>query len=239
MTLLSALLALLLAAVPIAGAAPEDDLNQAAAADLPVQARQEAFNRLVALGNTDLGLVSRVANTEAEDTRRRWVAIRVIGHVGGDAAESTLTTLLADPQPAIRAAAVGALGETGKRAHTARVVALLEDPAVTVRAEAATALGKIGDPAAVPALSKAIDARASYHRDASLWVRRHYVMALGAIGHKDAVPALLRALDDADPVVSEAAVPAFERIGGFTMGEGRTPEQQREAWRRWGQAQVQ
>lgn len=235
MTLLPILLALVLSAA----AAPEDDLHQAAAAELPVQARQEAFDRLVALGTTDLGLVTRVATTEAEDTRRRWVAIRVLGHVGGDGAEGTVISLLADPQPAIRAAAVGALGETGKRAHTARIVALLEDPAVIVRAEAATALGKIGDPAAVAALSKAIDARASYHRDASLWVRRHYVLALGSIGHKDAVPALLRALDDEDPGVAEAAIPAFERIGGFSMGEGRTPEQQREAWRRWGQAQVQ
>lgn len=235
MTSLLCLLALGLSAL----AAPSDDLNLAAAADVPVQARQEAFDRLVRLGDTDIGLVTQTAMAEAEDTRKRWVAIRVLGHVGGDAAEGTVVGLLGDPQPAIRAAAVGALGETGKRAHTAGIAALLEDPAVIVRAEAATALAKIGDPSAVPALSRALQSRASYHRDSSLWVRRHYVMALGSIGHKDAVPALLQALDDPDPVVAEATIPAFEQIGGFSMGEGRTDEQQREAWRRWASAQVQ
>lgn len=231
------MLSLLLVLSGLALAAPEDDLNLAAASDVPVVARQEAFDRLVVLGLTDTALVLRVAQDTSEDTRRRWVAIRVLGNVKGDRAEQALLALLSDPQPAIRAAAVGALGDTGKMGHTPAVMALLEDPAIIVRAEAAVALGKLRDPRAVPALSKALQAKSAWRNAQSLWVRKHYVLALGSIGHKDGIPALLRALDDEDPIVAEAAIPALEQVGGFSMGEGRTPEQQREAWRRWAQAQ--
>ena len=224
--------------VATAHAGPTDDLNLAAAADVPTVARQEAFDRLVVLGTTDTSLVTGVATTEDADTRKRWVAIRVLGHVGGAGAQQTLRGLLSDPQPAIRAAAVGALGDLGKWTNTASVAAMVEDPAVIVRAEAAAALGKLGDPAAIPALSRALSSQSNYHRDTSLWVRRHYVMALGDIGTKAAVPALLHALDDADPDVSAAAIPAFEKVGGFSMGQGRTADQEKEAWRRWGVAQV-
>jgi len=234
---MSFLLCLLALALPVR-AAPADDLNLAAAADVPTVARQEAFDRLVILGSTDTGLVTRVAQTEDDDTRKRWVAVRVLGHVGGDGAQATLLGLLKDPQPAIRAAAVGALGELGKWGNTATLTAMLDDPAIIVRAEAASALAQLGDPTAVPALSKALASPGNYHRDTSLWVRKHYVVALGEIGTKDAVPALLRALDDADPDVAAAAIPAFEHVGGFSMGEGRNLDQQKEAWRRWAAAQV-
>lgn len=220
-----------------AAAAPVDDLNLAAASDVPVVARQEAFDRLVMAGLTDTALVHQVAADSNGDTRKRWVAIRVLGHVGGDRAEQALLALIDDPQPAIRAAVAGALGETGNMRYTQSIMALLQDPAVMVQAEAATALAALRDPVAVPALAKALESKSGYRNDTSLWVRRHYVMALGSIGHKDGIPALVRALDDEDPQVAEAAIPALEQIGGFSMGEGRTWEQQREAWRRWGQAQ--
>lgn len=219
-------------------AGPSDDLALAADGDIPVVARQQAFERLVALGSTDIALVSQVATAEEADTRQRWVAIRALGHIGGASAEQLVTRLLQDPQPAIRAAAVGALGETGKRDHSTAVAAMLKDPAIIVRAEAATALAKLGDPRSVDALSAALDDKSNWHRDTPLWVRRHYVMALGEIGNKSAVPALLRAMDDPDPQVAAEVVPAFEKIGGFSMGEGRTDEQEREAWRRWASAQV-
>ncbi|NOY25318.1 MAG: HEAT repeat domain-containing protein [Oligoflexia bacterium] len=238
MTLCITLLSLALSLGPTAWAAPLDDLNLAAAADVPATARQEAFDRLVTLGNTDTSLVTQVATTEDQDTRLRWVSIRVLGHVGGAGAEQTVSALLTDPQPAIRAAAVGALGETNNRIHTTAIAAMLDDPAVIVRAEAATALGKLGDPTAVPALAKALRSKSNYHRDSSLWVRRHFVIALGDIRDKSAVPALLRAMDDEDTAVAQATIPAFEQIGGFSMGQGRTPEQQREAWRRWASAQI-
>ncbi len=223
----------------LAHAGPTQDLAMATDADLPVQARQEAFDRIVSLGSTDITMIQGLARQEDGDTRQRWVAIRALGHVGGAAAEQTLQDLLADPQPAIRAAAVGGLGETGKNMYTASVAKMLQDPAIIVRAEAATALGKLGDKGAVGALADALEDKSNWHRGSPLWVRRHYVLALGDIGHKSAVPALLRAMDDPDPAVAAETVGAFEKIGGFSMGEGRSPDQEREAWRRWASAQVQ
>ncbi|RME26011.1 MAG: HEAT repeat domain-containing protein [Deltaproteobacteria bacterium] len=234
MTLIS--LFLLLGLPVLAG--PEQDMALASDPDLPVAARQEAFDRIVALGATDIAMVRSLALDEDADTRKRWVAIRALGHIGGAQAEQILVGLLSDPQPAIRAAAVGGLGEIGDRSHTDDVAALLRDPAIIVRAEAATALGAMGDPQAVPALAQALEDPTNYHRGTSLWVRRHYVIALGEIGDKSAVPALLRAMDDPDPIVAAEVVPAFEKIGGFSMGEGRSPEQERDAWRRWASAQI-
>lgn len=232
----SLLLALSLGLAALAG--PTEDLALAADSDVPVVARQQAFERLVATGATDTALVLQVARDQAGDTRKRWVAIRALGHIGGAGAMQAVQDLLADPQPAIRAAAVGALGETGRTELTASVAAMLADPAIIVRAEAAVALGKLGDDEGVQPLAEALEDRSNWHRGTPLWVRRHYVVALGDIGHKAAVPALLRALDDPDPLVAAEVVPAFEKIGGFTMGEGRTPEQELEAWRRWASAQV-
>ncbi len=235
MTLFSLLLSL---SLPVL-AGPDQDMAMASDPELPVAARQEAFDRIVALGATDIGMVRELATDGDADTRKRWVAIRALGHIGGAQADQILEGLLSDPQPAIRAAAVGGLGEIADRQHTDEIAGLLTDPAIIVRAEAAAALGAMGDPKAVTPLSKALDDTTNFHRGTSLWVRRHYVVALGDIGDKDAVPALLRALDDADPVVSAEVIPAFEKIGGFSMGEGRTPDQERDAWRRWASAQVQ
>jgi FOG: HEAT repeat len=153
-------------------------------------------------------------------------------------ARATLLTLLDDEQPAIRAAAVQALGDLGDRKTAGVIAAKLQDPAVIVRAGAAEALGKIRDQGTVQALSDAVMARDNYYRGSSLWVRRHYVASLGEIGSRDAVPTLLRTLDDADEGVRTASVKALEGIAGFSYAEGRDLEQQREAWRRWAQAQV-
>ena len=161
MTLLPLLLALTTGAL----AGPVQDLAQAADPDLPVAARQEAFDRLVSLGSTDTSLVLSTALDVEGDTRKRWVAIRALGHIGGSSAEQTLVQLLDDPQPAIRAAAVGALGETGRRSHATVVTGKLQDPAVIVRAEAATALGKLGDPSAVNALMTGTPGHGVPHHD--------------------------------------------------------------------------
>ncbi|MCB9779963.1 MAG: HEAT repeat domain-containing protein [Alphaproteobacteria bacterium] len=236
MSLLSFALA---AVIGVAHAGPVQDLAQAADGDLPAVARQEAFDRLVVLGATDTATVLTMARNPDGDTRQRWVAIRVLGHVGGDGAENALVGLLDDPQPAIRAAVVGALGELGKSRNTGAVAAKLSDPAIIVRAEAANALGMLRDPSAVDALGKAIDDKSNFHRGSPLWVRKHYVRALGEIGHKNGVRYLLRAMDDQDPEVQAETIPAFEKISGFSMAQGRTQEQEREAWRRWASAQVQ
>ena len=214
------------------------DLAEAADSDIPEAARMAAFDRLVGTGQTNITHVRDVATAADADTRQRWVAIRVLGKVRGDGPRDVLLSLLDDEQPAIRAAATQALGDLGDRNTVPQLIEQLKDPAVIVRAGAAEALGKLGAGDAVSALADALMARDNYYRGSSLWVRAHFVASLGQIGSRDAVPTLLRALDDADVGVQLAAVSAMEQVAGFSYAEGRDAEQQRAAWRRWGQAQL-
>ena len=222
----------------LAHADPVADLRQASDPDLPQGARMEAFERLVRTGTTDISLVSEVCSSD-DDTRRRWVACRVLGQVGGARSRGILVALLKDGEPAMRTAAAQSLGDLGDDTAWSELTPLLQDPAVIVRSGAAEALGKLRNPAAVPALKEALFASSSYHRGQSMWVRRHYVDALGEIGHRSAVPVLLKALDDPDDQVVAAVVPAFEKVAGFSYDEGRSDFEVKAAWRRWAQAQVQ
>ncbi len=231
-----AVLALALA-LPARAGAPED-LALAADASADEATRMAAFDRLVALGATDMGHVLAVAGSADADARQRWVAVRALGRIGGARAREALVGLLADDMPAMRAAAAQALGDLGDRTVTGRLTPLLDDPAILVRASAAEALGKLRDPSAVPALDRALASRDNYYRGSSLWVRRHFVAALGAIGDEAAVPALLRCLDDADEAVSAEAVRAFEKVAGFSYADGRDLDEQKAAWRRWAAARL-
>lgn len=211
----------------------QDDLVVAANPELPEAARMEAFQRLVQRGSLELEGLRTVATQDASDARQRWVAVRVLGKVGGPRARDILLEVLGDEMPAMRSAAVSALGDLGDKNASDDVAARLADPAIMVRAAAAEALGKLRDPSTVPALVAALEDRSNYHRGASLWVRSDYVEALGRIRDPAAVPALGKALDDADPDVAAAAVAALEGIAGFSMGQGRDVAAEREAWRRW------
>lgn len=229
---------LLLLSSALVWASQEADLVEAANSQVSEKTRMDAFDRLVRTGQTDLAHLRDVAVSSDADTRQRWVAIRVLGKVRGDAPRDLLVGLLGDEQPAIRAAATQALGDLGDVGTVPQIMQMLADPAVIVRAGAAEALGKMGDSRAVSPLADALHARDNYYRGSSLWVRSHFVAALGEIGSRDAVPTLLRALDDADTLVQVASVKAFEQVAGFTFTEGRDAEQQRSAWRRWAQAQL-
>lgn len=220
----------------LAGAA--DDLRLASDANLDDTTRMAAFQRLVNDGSMDINAVVAAAQASEGDARQRWVAVRALGEIGGDRCKEVLVGLVADPMPAMRAAAAGGLGDLGSKDTLPQLTGLLVDPAVIVRAAAAEALGKIGSRDAVPALIAALESRDNYHRGSSLWVRRHYVLALGNIGDKAAVGALLRGLDDGDPGVAEASIVAFEQIAGFNMKEGRDNREEKEAWRRWAAAQL-
>jgi len=221
-----------------AWAGPVQDLSQAADQDLPEEARKEAFERLVAAGGTDIGVVSRVAVDDEGDTRKRWVAIRALGQIRGDRAKELLVQLTENAEPAIRTAAVQAIGDIGDNRMSPTLIEKLSDPAVIVRAGAAEALCKVGDQSAVTSLDKALRSRTNFYRGSSLWVRKHYVAALGCIGGRESIPVLLRAIQDADPSVQSSAVLAFREVAGFSYAEGRSPEEEIAAWKRWGADQL-
>ncbi len=192
-----------------------------------------AFERLVALGSTDMDLVSKVSQDDGADARQRWVAVRALGQIKGDRSKNILIGLVVDPMPAIRAAAAAAMGDYGHKDFVPYLVTLIQDPAVIVRASAAKALSQAGDQRAVEVLSQALEDKANTFRGKSVWVRKYFVEALGSIGSTDAYPALLRAMDDPDETVAEQAIPALEKVAGFSYSSGRTEKQEREAWRRF------
>lgn len=231
-------LTLLILVMQAANADIPSDIVVAADKSLSEESRRAAFDRVVAEGRSDTTALIQ-AGLDGEDTPTRWVAIRALGHIGGFPIQQTLLELLSDPEPAIRSAAIGALAEVGNRSHSGQIAQLLTDPAILVRASAANALGELRDPSVVSALDHALSASDNYYRGTSLWVRPHFVTAMGAIGDIQALPALLRGLEDEDPDVVDASLRALERISGFSMADGRTPEEEREAWRRWTTTQIQ
>lgn len=214
-------------------AAPAEDLALASSKAASEEVRMEAFDRLVALGATDMNVVTEVSQAEDGDARQRWVAIRALGQIGGDRSRGILIGLSKDPMPAIRAASAAAMGDFGDQVFVPYLVQLVQDPAVIVRAASATALSAMGDGRAVEALSDALRDKKNTFRGRSIWVRKYFVEALGGTGSKSAYPALLRAMDDPDGEVAAKVIPALEKIAGFSYSSGRTSKQEQEAWRRY------
>ncbi len=223
------LLAALLAVPAHADALAE--IRRAADPGLTEAARMAAFDAAVAEGCGPA--VTDLARDASADPRERWVAVRVLGRVASPPAVGVLRDLLADPVPAIRAAAAAAAADAGRAELAEPVAVLLEDRATLVRTAAADALGALRQPIAVPRLERALGDPTNTYRGQSLWVRRHLVEALGAIGDPSALPALIGCLDDGDPEVASAALRSLERVTGLTWAEGRSPSEEREAWKRW------
>jgi len=217
----------------IALAAPDEDLALAASKDATEAVRMEAFERLVALGSTDMELVTQVSQDDQADARLRWVSIRALGQIKGDRSRNILIELVSDPMPAIRAASAHAMGDYGHSDFVPHQIKLIQDPAVIVRAAAAKALSATGDQRAVEVLSEALQDKKNTFRGRSIWIRKYFVEALGGIGSAAAYPALLRSMDDSDAEVVAQVVPALEKIAGFSYKEGRTDKQEKEAWRRY------
>lgn len=155
--------------------------------------------------------------------RDRAPVIRSIGAFGADAAPAVkeLASLLSDPDPEARGAAVSALSRAGDQAAAASPEAakLLKDADPHVRGLAALALRDMGKGAAavIPELSAAL-------RDPVPSVRMTAASALGSLGAaaSSAVPALVAALEAANgPEISNDGVQvlrnicyALGRIGG-------------------------
>ena len=90
----------------------------------------------------------------AVDPANRLNYARALAITGTAAAGPALASWIADPQPAVRAAALDALRHTGlDPACTGAVVAALEDPEAPVRAAAARALGGGAEPAVADRLA--------------------------------------------------------------------------------------
>ena len=163
------------------------------------------------------------------DAARRRTEAALAGHAGDEAAARSL---LVDPDPQVRASALGALVRMGAATEAdaaaglgdpdpiarrcacelgaalvgAKFVALLDDDDAMVVEAACYAVGEVGDRTAVPALV----AIASGHDDTLC--RESAVAAIGAIGDPRGLPAVVAALEDKPQIRRRAAVAlaAFE-----------------------------
>lgn len=163
-------------------------------------------------------------------SRRRAAAIA--GHAGDEAGARAL---LADPDPAVRATALGALGRLG-RAGAADVEAALADPSPEVRRRACrVAAGVAGvdlvallddpDAGVVEVAAWALGERAGAGGDAVARLstvatthgdplcREAAVAALGAVGDERGLPAILAAARD-KPAIRRRAVIALAAFEG-------------------------
>lgn len=212
-------------------AALPEDVATAADTGKPLAVRREAWDRIVT-ANTPADVI-KLADKPGTSRAHRWVAIRSLAPVQDDLARSALLRYLDAPDASTRMAALGALGDRGDITLSGRVSAKLQDKALLVRAAACDALGRLRDPGTLADLERALADPSNSYRGTSLWLRRRFAEAMGLIGTDAAVPYLARALDDGDAEVAGAARRGLEQIAGFSYSEGRTPAEEREAWRRW------
>jgi cyclophilin family peptidyl-prolyl cis-trans isomerase len=151
------------------------------------------------------------------ETAERLVALDAAGRLAREDEAATVAALLADPLPAIRAAAARALGFLGQRGRPVPdgIVTLLSDRLADddeqVRFMAAFALYRIaeplpGPPAAVEALREAAGG------DSSWEVRAYALRGLARRGGLDA-RMLERALADEVPAVGATAVSVLGLVG--------------------------
>ncbi len=119
-----------------------------------------------------------------------------LGKVGDPAAIEALLSVLGDPEPDVRDAAVRAFGEIGERA-VAPLIGLLRSARGDIRREAVRSLVQIGDPA-VDRLIQAL-------KDTDAATREEVIRALAEMEDRRAIEALLFALTEEDSELQRAA----------------------------------
>ena len=224
---MTALWLLLLVATP-ANASVTEDAAIAANITEDLALREAAYRRLMTVESTP-GVIARLKAPDL-DPQQRWVLIRSLGPNPSDDARSTLVALAESKDAMVRSAVMEALGDRGDKAMTGKVVRGLSDPALLVHAAALDALIQLKDPSALSDLDNALKDTKGTYRGTSF--RTKIVEAEAACG-RDSARYLAAALLDNDPNVTTAARAWLEAIAGFSYREGRTPDQEAEAWRRW------
>ncbi|HEV2971446.1 MAG TPA: HEAT repeat domain-containing protein [Pirellulales bacterium] len=143
-----------------------------------------------------------------------------------------LTISLADPDPAVVAAAVKALGRLNSLDDTKPLARLLADPDHELRVEVAKALAHAGADSGIAALE-----RLAY--DADPHVRRAVAAAMGEVPDASFLPDLIHLLDDR-PEVCRAALASLPRVAGnaipasdSTAAAGSSPESEPQRWKEW------
>jgi HEAT repeat protein len=155
------------------------------------------------------GVLAAIALACSPSPADRVARISDLARQPGDRETAKLRTYLADPDAAVRSAALEAL--VAKRVPDAGTLALqgLSDTDPAARAAAAACFAELRDPAAVGELERLL------REDGARDVRRQAARALHAIGGTPAVQALVGAL--LDPA-SEVRLEAAEAVGEIDPG---------------------
>ena len=143
-------------------------------------------------------------NLSSPDRCVRSLAVRVLGHFGGDDATRGLTAKLTDGDASVRETAALGLGLIEPKNVTLALVGALKDVTAGVRANTAWALGRVEDGRALQPLIGALG-------DADSTVRDAVVGALGKLDSTSAIPALLR-------VLREDKVASVRRTAAWALG---------------------
>lgn len=217
----------LLSAAP-AAAGVEEDAVTAADVTLVNTVREAAYRRLM-LPESTAEVKVRLKAADL-DPQQRWVLIRSLGPNPSDEARIELIALADSKDAMIRAGVMEAFGDRGDKALTGKVVKGLSDPALLVHAAALDALIQLKDPSALADLDHALGDKTGVYHGTSF--RQKIVDAEAACG-RDGARYLVVALADKDADVVTHARAGLEKIAGFSYREGRTADQEIEAWRRW------
>lgn len=190
-------------------------------------ARREAVSaktalRLLEMAHSDslpgiFGLIDQLANEamvppllgflkSAEGMARYHIA-RILARFPGPAVRDALVGLLADPNKAVRGAAVEALPQLGLPVPIAKVCALLRDTDLTVQSKAIEAAVRLNDPDCIRPLLEVL-------QDENEYARRAAVEVLNSVGNASAIKDLLFSLKDKDWWVRVRAADALGSIGG-------------------------
>ena len=145
---------------------------------------------------------------EAPDSpgEARWWAARALALIDSPEAARLLGSLLADPDPDLRACAIAGLGERARAESIPDLIAVLSDADSFVARLAGDALIRIGRPA-VPELTRALADPASQQR------RIQAARVLAHLAAPESIPALFRALEDESMFVQHWAGEGLERLG--------------------------
>jgi HEAT repeat protein/cyclophilin family peptidyl-prolyl cis-trans isomerase len=113
----------------------------------------EAIRSLARIGNRAAAApLLKLVQTTKTESHLRLEAVSALGSIAGDGVYDTLLDVLADPTPAIRAAAIQSLARMDPAGFVTVLSGLDPDPNWSVRAALATALGGLSADAGLPRL---------------------------------------------------------------------------------------
>ncbi len=139
-------------------------------------------------GNPFLAMSSMIRYHLAKDEHATVLMTERLGQAKSPLTVEELLEALADPRFNVRFEAIISIARMMPDPRlTAALIQILEGTELALTVVAAWALGRIGDPAAIPALRRALD---SDYRS----VRAHSARALGALGDREIAPLLLERL---------------------------------------------